>query len=117
MTRILGKDHAYTLWAVNDLAKIYTSQGRALEATEMLTAILDVVRQTLGEDHIKITMTLANIASAYSKLGRFDDAALILGDLYSTFYARSRPGRWIACTRIFYRAYIRKPRMTFVKNE
>jgi len=91
-TRILGKDHAYTLWAVNDLAKIYTSQSRAPEAAEMLTAILDVVRQTLGEDHVGMTMTLWNIVSAHSKLGRNDDAALILGDLHSTFLRKIEAG-------------------------
>lgn len=91
-TRILGKNHAYTLWAVNDLAKIHTSQGRGFEAVRDLTAILEVVRQTLGEDHVGMTMTLYNVASAYSKQGKFQDAASILNDLHRIFERKIEAG-------------------------
>ncbi|RYP22684.1 hypothetical protein DL765_001534 [Monosporascus sp. GIB2] len=49
--RILGEEHAYALWSVNDLSKVYCEFGRYQEAVEMLEEAVSIVRRTLGETH------------------------------------------------------------------
>ena len=56
----------------------------------MLTAIFDIVRHTLGEDHVEMTMTLSN--AAYSDQGRYGDVELILKDLHRTFLRKIEAG-------------------------
>ena len=80
-SRILGKNHAYTLWAVNDLAKIYTDQGRPNEAERLLSNILDIVIQTLGSDHIGMLMTKYNLARAYGGQGKWVESKATLEEL------------------------------------
>ncbi|KAL9108070.1 MAG: hypothetical protein Q9187_008341, partial [Circinaria calcarea] len=48
---ILGEDHAYTWWSMNDLSRILCDRGRGAEAALMLEEIIPVVIKTLGEDH------------------------------------------------------------------
>ena len=63
--KILGEDHAYTLWSVNDLSRILCDRGSGEQAAAMLEEIIPVVTQTLGEDHVGMSMTRANLARAY----------------------------------------------------
>jgi tetratricopeptide (TPR) repeat protein len=72
--RILGEEHAYTLWSINDLSKVYTELGRVDEAVNMLEEIIPVVTRTLGEHHVGMSMTKGNLSRAYFLLERWDDA-------------------------------------------
>ncbi|KIW84514.1 hypothetical protein Z517_03764 [Fonsecaea pedrosoi CBS 271.37] len=49
--RIFGEEHAYTLWSVNDLSKVFCERQRGAEAAGLLEAILEVVSRTLGDTH------------------------------------------------------------------
>ncbi|KAF2266736.1 TPR-like protein [Lojkania enalia] len=71
---ILGDEHAYTLWSVNDLSKIYVERGRASEAVKILEDIVPVVQRTLGEKHVGMMMTRSNLGKAYSIAGRWEEA-------------------------------------------
>lgn len=73
-TRILGEEHAYTLWSVNDLSKIYVELGRPDEAVTILENIIPVVIRTLGEDHVGMTMTRSNLGKAYFMSERWKEA-------------------------------------------
>ncbi|CAI6339178.1 unnamed protein product [Periconia digitata] len=72
--RILGAEHAYTLWSVNDLSKIYVEQGRPAEAVQVLEDILPIVKRTLGEMHVGMALTRSNLSKAYFEAGRPKDA-------------------------------------------
>lgn len=72
--QILGEEHAYTLWSVNDLSKIYVETGRIDKAVMILEDILPVVKRTLGEDHVGMGMTRSNLAKAYFMSERWKDA-------------------------------------------
>lgn len=71
---ILGKEHAYTLWSVNDVAKVLFLRGRFHESIQYLEEIVPAVIRTLGENHIGMRMTKSNLAQAYAKSGRWGDA-------------------------------------------
>jgi tetratricopeptide (TPR) repeat protein len=72
--QILGEEHAYTLWSVNDLSKIYIETGRTHDAVIILEAIVPIVVRTLGEDHVGMNMTRTNLAKAYFMSERWKEA-------------------------------------------
>jgi len=90
---ILGEEHAYTLWSVNDLSKIHTALGRPEQAVAILEGILPVVKRTLGDDHVGAAMTQSNLAKAYFASGRWKEAE----DLVQRLLARIPPDHpdWI----------------------
>ncbi|KAF2647561.1 TPR-like protein [Lophiostoma macrostomum CBS 122681] len=71
---ILGHEHAYTLWSVNDVSKVYAEVGRVDEAIRMLEDALPVVQRTLSEDHVGMFMTKSNLGRAYFAAGKFKEA-------------------------------------------
>jgi tetratricopeptide (TPR) repeat protein len=79
--RILGEEHAYTLWSLNDLAKVLTTRQRPYEAIEILEKVLPIVRRTLGEVHLGMSMTKANLTQAYVRAQRWGEAEALLKDL------------------------------------
>jgi tetratricopeptide (TPR) repeat protein len=79
--QILGDEHAYTLWSVNDLSKIHVEMGRPDEAIKILEEIIPVVIRTLGEDHVGMAMTKSNLAKAYCASGRWKEAEEIIRPL------------------------------------
>lgn len=79
--RILGEEHAYTLWSMNDLARVYTTRQRPREAIAILNKATPVIRRTLGEAHLGMSMIKANLAQAYVHTERWDDAETLLKEL------------------------------------
>jgi len=75
---VFGEEHAYTFWSVNDLSKVLCKRGRPEQAAKLLTDLLPVVRRTLGEEHVGMTMTKSNLARAYMLSHRWKDAELLL---------------------------------------
>ncbi|KAI0397352.1 hypothetical protein F5Y17DRAFT_393807 [Xylariaceae sp. FL0594] len=76
--RVLGEEHAYTLWSVNDLSKVYVELGRYDEAAAMLEEIIPVVERTLGEDHAGMFMTKANLSRAYIRNNKWEQAGSLI---------------------------------------
>jgi Tetratricopeptide repeat len=79
--KILGEEHAYTLWSVNDLSKVLCDRGRPEEAVKMLEEIRPVVKRTLGDEHIGMSMTLSNLARAHALSEHWEKADELLGPL------------------------------------
>ena len=77
-TVILGEEHAYTLWSINNMSKVRCAQGRPDEAVDMLEAIVPVVERTLGSAHVGMSMTRYNLATAYTAQRRWEDAEIII---------------------------------------
>jgi tetratricopeptide (TPR) repeat protein len=72
--QILGEEHAYTLWSVNDLSKIYIETDRTHDAVTILEAIVQILVKVLGEYHAGMNMTRSNLAKAYSMSERWKEA-------------------------------------------
>ena len=79
--RILGEYHAYTLWSMNDLARVYTTRQRPHQAIEILEKAEPIIRRTLGEKHPGMSMTKGNLAQAYVRSKRWSDAETLLHQL------------------------------------
>jgi tetratricopeptide (TPR) repeat protein len=71
---VLGDEHAYTLWSINDLSKVYTERGYLDRALYMLEDVLVTAKRTLGEDHVGTSMTLANLAKTYFLAQKWKEA-------------------------------------------
>ncbi|KAI0805386.1 hypothetical protein GGR55DRAFT_690707 [Xylaria sp. FL0064] len=76
--KVLGEEHAYTLWSVNDLSKIYMELGRNDEAVAILEEIVPTVRRTLGDDHVGMFMTKGNLSRAYIRSDKWEQAGELI---------------------------------------
>jgi tetratricopeptide (TPR) repeat protein len=76
--RILGEEHAYTLWSVNDLSKVCIELGRLDEAVAILEEIIPTVKRTLGDEHVGMFMTKANLSRAYIRSDKWEQAASLI---------------------------------------
>ncbi|KAK5461376.1 hypothetical protein LTS15_003439 [Exophiala xenobiotica] len=79
--RLLGERHAYYLWSINDLSKVQCERKRPYEAVASLENIIDVVRETLGDEHVGMTMTRSNLARAYVLCEHWGKAEIELSGL------------------------------------
>lgn len=83
--RVLGEEHAYSLWSVNDLSKIYIELNRFDEARRMLEEIVPVVSRTLGDEHAGMVMTKSNLYRAYILCNMWDNASKEIKALLAIF--------------------------------
>ncbi|KAF2280401.1 uncharacterized protein EI97DRAFT_430135 [Westerdykella ornata] len=72
--KILGEEHAYTLWSINDLSKVYIERGRPDKAVALLESVVPVVKRTLGPHHVGMAMTRSNLGKAYVESGKWKEA-------------------------------------------
>lgn len=72
--KVLGEEHAYTLWSVNDLSKVCCELRRFEEARIMLEEIKPIVKRTLGDKHAGMIMTNANLSRVYILCNMWDEA-------------------------------------------
>lgn len=77
----LGREHAYTLWAMLHLARVKAAQGhfrndrpRLQEAGAILTAGLEVATRNLGPDHIGTLAGRRCLANTLVLEGRYGEA-------------------------------------------
>ncbi|TWU71008.1 hypothetical protein ED733_002087 [Metarhizium rileyi] len=83
--RILGEEHAYSLWSVNDVSKVCIELGRLDEARNMLEEIVPVVSRTLGDKHVGMVMTKSNLFRVYLLCNMWDKAKKEMEDLLAIF--------------------------------
>lgn len=57
-----------------NLGEIYTSQSRYSEAGSLYKQALGIFKKSLGQNHIRVALTLKNIAELYKKTGREEEA-------------------------------------------
>jgi len=63
---------------VNNLAALYSSQGRYTEAEPLLRQTLEIRRRVLGGTHPEVASSLANLAAVADAQGRFEEAEGLL---------------------------------------
>ena len=71
---LLGPDHPDALASRNNLAGIYESVGRLIEAIALFERVLADSIRVLGEDHPNTLASRNNLAHAYHAGGRFTEA-------------------------------------------
>jgi non-specific serine/threonine protein kinase/serine/threonine-protein kinase len=79
--RILGPNHADTLWIENNLVNCVTRLGRTSEAEHMLTNVLDRRRRDLGARHAETLVTEGQLAGLYEQTGQWAKAEPLLAHL------------------------------------
>jgi tetratricopeptide (TPR) repeat protein len=72
--RLLGADHPDTATSLNNLAGLYSSQGRYEAAEPLYIRSLEILEQVLGADHPATATSLNNLAGLYSSQGRYEAA-------------------------------------------
>jgi tetratricopeptide (TPR) repeat protein len=76
-TRVLGKDHLYTLKAFNNLAFNYVLQGKDDKAVPMFQDLLQKRRQLTGLDHIDTFICAQNLGDLLIDSKRDEEARSI----------------------------------------
>ena len=56
------------------MANIYNYQGRYEEAETLYLQALDMFRQSLGEEHPNVALSLNGLAHIYKSQGRYEEA-------------------------------------------
>jgi tetratricopeptide (TPR) repeat protein len=79
--RVLGEEHAYTLWSANDLSKVLCELRRFEEARALLEEVPPIVERTLGADHAGMHMTKSNLSRIYILVGEWEGAAKLIAEL------------------------------------
>ncbi|MEQ8381427.1 MAG: FxSxx-COOH system tetratricopeptide repeat protein [Coleofasciculus sp. A1-SPW-01] len=72
----LGDDHPHVASSLNNLAYLYSSQGRYGEAEPLYLQALELYKR-LGDDHPDVAINLNNLANLYNLLGRYSEAELL----------------------------------------
>ncbi|MEP0881380.1 tetratricopeptide repeat protein [Trichocoleus sp. ST-U3] len=59
---------------LNNLADLYSSQGRYSEAEPLFLQAIDILQKSLSTDHLRIATSLNNLAGLYYYQGRYSEA-------------------------------------------
>lgn len=70
----LGPTHPYTLAAINNLAHLLESMGRAQEAEKLMRDLVEKSRAAFGPEHPEYVKQLNNVAVLTSRAGRYKEA-------------------------------------------
>lgn len=69
-----GARHPDTAMALNDLALLYSAQGRYEQAEPIFLRALPILEQALGPDHLKVAQCLNSLAQIYRDQQRYAEA-------------------------------------------
>src|SRR5256886_6428349 len=80
----LGSDHPEVAIRLNNLARLYSDQGRNAEAELLSQRALAISEQALGTDHPVTAHALQHLAGLYWGQGKYAEAELLFQDRKST---------------------------------
>jgi CHAT domain-containing protein/Tfp pilus assembly protein PilF len=69
--QVLGQRHPHYAASLNNLARLYESQGAYAQAEPLYRQALDICKQVLGERHPDYATGLNNLAELYEALGAY----------------------------------------------
>ena len=72
--RLLAEEHPDVATSYNNLAGLYSDQGRYIEAEPLLIKALELRQRLLGEEHPDVATSYNNLAGLYSDQGRYSEA-------------------------------------------
>ena len=70
----LGPEHPHVGFSLNNLAKLYTAQGKYAEAELLYKRSLAIREKALGSDHPDVANSLNNLAVLYTAQGKYAEA-------------------------------------------
>ena len=70
----LVASHPDVAQTLNNIALVYSTQGKYSEAEELYKRALAIREHSLGESHPDVAQTLNNLARVYRDQGRYGDA-------------------------------------------
>ena len=73
-TKLLGKEHPYTLDSISNLAFTYTMLGWCEKAEKLDTQVIEIRDRILGKEHPDTLQSMHNLASTYIHQGRWKEA-------------------------------------------
>ena len=76
--KALGPDHPDTATSLNNLAKLYESQGKYAEAVPLCKRSLAIHEKVLGPDHPDTATSLNSLAKLYESQGKYAEAEPLL---------------------------------------
>ena len=77
-TKILGREHQYTLMSMANLASTYRDKGRRKEAEELGKQVMETQKNVLGQKHPDTLMTMHNFAYTLRSQGRDKEAIILM---------------------------------------
>ena len=77
----LGKEHPYTLWAIANLARVKSAQGKLAEAEIDLRNAISIAERNLGANHIGPLFGKLHLGDVLLKQQRFADAERLLREV------------------------------------
>ena len=69
-----GPEHLDTTTSLNNLAEVYRSMGRYVEAEPLYVRALEIRKATLGTEHFNTATSFNNLALLYQLMGRYVEA-------------------------------------------
>ncbi|NET69787.1 MAG: CHAT domain-containing protein [Sphaerospermopsis sp. SIO1G2] len=72
--RLLGDEHPQVATSMNNLALLYSSQGRYAEAEPLYRQALEMTKRLLGDEHPDVATSMNNLAFLYSRQGNITNA-------------------------------------------
>ncbi|MBT6561325.1 MAG: tetratricopeptide repeat protein, partial [Candidatus Scalindua sp.] len=82
---ICGNKHPDDATTLNNLALLYSTQGKYEEAEPLYKRSLEIKEKSFGPDHPDVATTLNNLADLYRQQGKYEEAEpLYLRDLEIT---------------------------------
>ena len=74
LQKLLGTEHPNVATSLNNLAGLYSSQGKYEEAEPLYQQALEMLQKLLGTEHPDIATSLNNLAGLYSSQGKYEEA-------------------------------------------
>ncbi|KAL9614861.1 MAG: hypothetical protein Q9167_000694 [Letrouitia subvulpina] len=81
-----GKEHPWTLYAIDNLARVKSGLGNHVEAERLLLTALPIARRNLGDNHFGTLAGTAHLAQVLVRQGRLDEAE----DMFTDVIQRQR---------------------------
>ena len=78
--KAVGPDHPDVARSLNNLARLYATQGRYADAEPLLKRSLAIQEKALGPDHSDVAQSFKYFAALYLVQGRYADALPLVRD-------------------------------------
>jgi len=101
----LGKDHAATMNAINNLGYLYLRMGAYQRAESLFTSLREHQLAKLGPRSREVADSTQNLAGAITKQGRFDESIPLHWQAHGIFNEVIGPGHYVAAFPLLSIAY------------
>ncbi|NEU84560.1 CHAT domain-containing tetratricopeptide repeat protein, partial [Nostoc sp. UIC 10630] len=72
--KLLGNEHPDVATSLNNLAGLYSRQGKYADAEPLYRQALEIYKRLPADEHLNVATSLNNLAGLYEKQGKYADA-------------------------------------------